>query len=345
MRYKLCAFISLGVAALSLRAASPASADDDWSAVVSLRTPTPLAPASPAELSDATKKSAIDLEIDRLGSLAHQAKLFYNSHPVDARVPDAKEIEIMAQLQALQLGAGDVQGAAMALAQGFRADAANPVRARIDVALAMNAAANRGASSVTSAVSLENTADSLRTEFGDIPEVSALYLSAMRSADAASAQRIAQKLQGTNAPAPIKTEATKVAARAALVGHKIDLTGRLAGIHAADLQGTGAVVVYLWNAGSGTSDLDILATLQSQVPDTTRFVLIGLQSAPGSAASAKSHGPKGAQFFEPKGLDSDTAGYLQAAELPYAYVLKPDGTLIGYGAVSQIVSLVANANQ
>jgi hypothetical protein len=351
MRHKLCALLSLCVAALGAHAASTngssASADNDWSSIITLSAPTVVTASSPSDVSDTAKKSPLDMETDRLVALAQHAKAFYTDHSGDPRAVDAKKLEVMSRLQAIQLGAPDADGAGMALAHTYRSNSSNSTSDRLDVALAMQAiAANHAGNGLTGAA-LESATDALRSEFGDAPEIYSLYLNIVRTADSATALRVAQKLQSLPAPGPMKAEAAKVLGRAALIGTSIDLTKQIPGLHSADLRNSGGVtVIYLWNASSGYSDLDLLASQKSVVPDTAHFVYVGLGSTPGAASAASSHAAfKGAHFFDGKSLDSDVAAILNVEQLPYVFVLKADGTLSGYGRAQDISALVAAANR
>jgi hypothetical protein len=174
----------------------------------------------------------------------------------------------MLAIQSVQLGAGAYQAQAGSLGGAYAANTGNAVADRFDVAMAMEALVigptlrAAQASLADDGPVYEKMGDDLQAIFGDIPQVYAVYLSAMRSSDVATSSDIAAKiLASAGAPAGIRAEAAQTQARNAAIGTKISAQATVLDGTQVGGGGSGSepTVVYFWNPTLGAADLGYLA--------------------------------------------------------------------------------------
>lgn len=334
---------------LSLHA-QPASADPpdpEWQNLSRLLAPGSVA-SVPANPSDDRQKSGLQLEIERLQQVAQAAKAYYSAKPDGARAAEARKWEILAELQALQLGAPDPAGRVLGAAQAFRKNRSLAAEDRFDVAFAAECTALRGPlSDAASFAAREKLADALHEEFGGLPQVISQYVSLLRTADPATAARIAGKLNDRQLPDGMRRDVTRALAAVLHIGKPVELTMSTLGGGKIDFAGSSEItVVYFWNAWAGTGDLALPAALKTKVPAAVQWIYVGLGgTAPGLAeAEAKAAFP-GRHCHDPSGLAGAAAASLGINYAPGVAVLGPKGRLIGFGALENLPALLQEANR
>ena len=359
----LCPSLAAFAQAPAATKADPA-ADAAWLNVVELAKPLPAVKSAGAvqaakldpvagKLTEADlPKSPVRQQIDRFQQAAQSAKDFHTKYPDNARAAEARKLEVVLALQGAQLGGEEPAPTVTQLCQAYRADQRNPVKDRFDVAVIMGTMASsqaaKGKRLVDDGAAREKLADALRDEFGDIPEVHYFYLGVARTADPATAARVARKLAKMKpAPDSVRSAAQKIVDRNDLIGQKLDLPLTTAEGQTFNLKSlTGQpTVVFVYDAQSGTGDMAALARFRSLVPTAdTRWVYIALGGIPPRATPGWKADTE-MRFYGPSGFNNPTAERLKLQQTPYVYVLDAQARLTGFGRVEDLPALFAAANR
>jgi hypothetical protein len=345
----LTCIAGMAVAAMAQPAGKPVrSADDDWASVV-----TQAAGGNLNQRANAGRSAnAVDLDqVVRLKQAAQSAKEFYTNHPNDARAKQAKKVEAMSLVRAVRPGDSDKGQAAFSVAGVFRADPANSIQDRFEVATLIErkqfAAEQQGRPLASEPVQHEKVADRLRSEFGDIPEVHAFYLGVANGGDAESGFRVAQRVQQMPAAPYIKAEANVVIERHDLLGTRVSRDFTDADGKAVTLDAVGKIsVVFVWSIVSNPKALAGLSKFRSAIPQDTRWIYVALNATEPALNFARSSAPfPGVHCLEPPDKLGPLTEALKIRSAPFAYVFGRGGVLVGYGSPEQLPALLKLAGQ
>lgn len=251
-------------------AVAKAAADEAWGRIASLdavgqrgqRTaPTTVEQAQASVSGYAQQQKAV----------AQTAREFQVAHPSDERVPQAKKIEVTGLLRAAWPPSGDDDKVALQRASAFAADGSNPDKDRFEVmalALAQDyRLRHRGATIDGEARALEQTAELLRAQFGDIPEVVKYQLTVADAGDPATGQRVAQQVLDSAAPPELKRQAQTLIERHALIGSRPNISLRETGGRLVNLrQAARPMMLYVWSARLGGLDWSALEAAKRTAP-------------------------------------------------------------------------------
>ncbi len=343
------------------------AADTAWRHVVALATPLPPAAVSAATRSGgpiprsaeatATLAAAFQAQEEeqkaRARQAAQSARDFYTQNPQHPKAAAAKKLEALAGLQSLQLGDTADAPAAKERAQAYRSDPTQPAKDRYDIALALELAALprtlKGQGLIDDGDAYEQLADALPREFPDLPEAYNLSLSLLRTADHATALKVARKLaKQKKVPDFIQLEAQQTLDRNALLGQTLDLALTSLQRQTLALKTlTGQpTVLYIWSTLSGPSDLALLAPFKATLPAKTTWIYLAFGKTFPPMAEVQAQAPfYGTYCFEPTGFASPIAQRLHVSQAPYVYVFDRQAKLSGYGRVEDLPTLLAAASR
>lgn len=307
--------------------------------------------SAPSNPSDATVKSPLDQEIDRLQQVAESARAFHTSYSGHANAAEAKKMEILSRLATVGLGAPDSGGAARAAAKAFRADKRNPVGDRFEVALAEECLTLSSAPALAVVVGgmtpREKLADTLFEEFGGTPEVNAQYTSLLRTSDATTTARLATKLNQRRLPDDVKLEVRRALDFGLRLGRPVELSlDTMDGQRIDFAKNTTVTVVCFWNVWAGVDGVAPLAKFKGAPPTGTTWVYVALGGTPPSLAAVSAAVPfAGKHCHDPSGLGGAAAATLGARQAPCVAVLGVGGKLIGQGSFEQLPALLVEASR
>lgn len=327
------------------------TADDAWqnisapvSAGAASRSP------SVGTVKNATQVKADDQQkVVQLKQAAQAAKDFQASYPADPRARDAKKLEAVYLVQAARPSDADRGQAALAVAAAYRNDKSNSAQDRFDVAVLMErqqyAVLGEGKILAKDAVTHEKTADKLRAEFGDTPEVYAFYLGVVNTADPENAHRVAQRIQTMPAPAYAKSEAQVTIDRHALIGKALTTKFTDADGKPVVLSQAGSpTIVYVWSPTSTPNAFKALAN-QKGIPSDARWIYIALNTTSGGLDLVRKQAPfPGVHCLELPVAMGPLTNALKIRHLPYVYVFGRDGAMVGYGQLEDLPGLLRAAN-
>lgn len=334
------------------------SADDDWQKLTApggktVSVTTPGASSSDGKAADTgTQVRLTDAQLTAaLKQTAQNAKDFQANFPTDSRVAQAKKIEAVSLVKAVRPADSDNGQAAFQTATIFRKDLKNSASDRFEVAALIErqqySVQGNGKVLAKDVVQHEKTADKLRTEFGDIPEVYAFYLGVVNTADTENANRVALRVQQLPAPAYAKAEAQVTVDRHALIGKRLDQKFTDASGQTIALSEAGKVtIIYVWPPASSEVAFKALEKYKTMVPSDARWVYVALNSPASVAEVAKRLAPfPGTYCAElPQGTGPFTSA-LKIRHMPFVYVFGKDGTMAGYGRLEDLPALLTTAKR
>jgi len=357
------------VAALAQSPAKSTSSADAWNNLITLATPITTtkavvsvspgtaAPAQNAATNSNNAKTTIadvqsaqSKQTDQYWQASQSAKDFYTTYPNDLNAPAAKKIEVITALQGAPSNDQTKGQTAQQLAQNYRKS--NQVSDRFEVAVLAErqklSSKSGGNLFVDSPKDLENMANSLHNEFGDIDEAYRFYASVARSADMDTANRVAgELLQWSAAPAETKAEAQTIRDRQNLIGQALNAQWPTMDGKTFDLsQQTGKLtIVYVWSTAGDPQGMGGLLSLKKTLPANTQMVYLALGGAADQLQALKDSAPiPGIFCFEPINTSSPARDLLRVRHTPFVFVLNKLGKLSGFGPVSELSNLVAAAN-
>lgn len=278
---------------------------------------------------------------------ATQAKNFYTIYPDHPKAKQARKLEALSVLRAVNSGAMEEEPRATRLGWSFRNDAANDESDRVEVALAManNSVQSSGVVQLDDVVTqIEKKADSLVAEFPTNAEAYRMYLGLMRISPETKIRSLAQKVILAPSPDSVKREAQVFIDRLNLVGTQVpleftDLNNKPFNI--ADQSGQ-VVVAYAWTAQSSFNDS--IFQVINRLPSTIVVLSINIdQDVAAAVAAAKQSNIRGIAYFDARGLKSPVAVRLKILDVPSFYVFGRDGKLAGYSSVEGLPALLAKA--
>lgn len=309
----------------------------------------------PATATSATRKTPAQVQADiqqRAGvarQTAQSANVFYTSFPNDPRVPQARKLESMSLLRGVLATDADRGQVALQTASAYRGDRTIPGKDRLEVAVMMERLQyelrQNGRALSSDPAEHERTADRLRTEFGDLPEVYGFYLAVVNTADRETANRVARKILLQPAPASAKIEAQLTIDRYSLLGKKVDAVFTTLEGEPVALSTPGKpTIVYLWSGDARVNDLNRLKGHSSIVPHDARWVYVALHSGVGATLAARSLAPfPGSYCFDAAPSAGVVGKLFKNQHLPYVYVFDRGGNLASYGRPDELPALLTNA--
>lgn len=327
------------------------TADGDWNGLTTLRT-TPVSTSVQGK-----KKAFADITRDKADAaraVAQAAKKFYTDYPDHVNAAEARRVEAVNGLLGVIEGDRAQEASALQVARKYRADKTNPVSSRFEVALLVERTDVKSGQSVRStapsARQLEQIADKLRVEFGEITEVFNFYASVARGADMNSANTLAAKmLQWQTVTRDAKIEAQAIVDRHTLLAKPLNWKlPELDKVEPLDLTkslGKPAIIFLSWHDEAG-DNFDSLVKYKKTIPATFQVIYLTLGATEAQLRATKSNAPiAGIHCLESRGSVGPAAEQFLVRQTPYVYVLTRAGALAGYGPLSELPSLIAAANR
>lgn len=343
------AALLLALPPLSAQVASR-NADDDWRSLQSLIARDPARPVAAARTA-AERAAARQERATRLQEAAAQARDFHTRHPAHPHAPHARRIAVTALIESARLGAVPV-ASALDLAATYRAESGHLREHRFEVALAAERLRQLATPGPGPAPADEALADTLRREFGPIPEVHGLYAGLAARAGMEAANRLATKLLEMRPPAPVKAAAEAITTRYGLVGRPLAL--HLTRLDATSFElpartaAAGPTVLYVWvpGHGPGAGPFAALASLRGKLPPGVTWIYLGLGVAEPEARLAAPRAPfAGTHCRDDAGPRSALAQRLAITASPTVFVLDRQGVVSGFGRVADLPELLSAATR
>lgn len=288
------------------------------------------------------------LAASQLRQTAQAARDFYTAFPADSRAPQAKKLEATSLLQGVLPTDADVGREAFRVAAAYRTDAANLIKDRIAVAALMEAQRysldRLGRQLADDPPEYEASADRLRAEFGDAPEIFGHYLDVIDACDAANSDRLARRVIGMPAPDSVKRQAQVAVARHGLLGRPLDLTlggedGRPVRLDAS----AHPTILVVWSPRHGDAPWAALAACVRSAPRNALWVYLALDANRDDLPAARRFAPEpGVHCFDPSVQGSAAVRGLKLRRLPFIYTFHPGGELAGYGRPDELRPLLAD---
>lgn len=154
------------------------------------------------------------------------AKDFYTRFPTHAQAPAARKLEALASIAGINDDDKAHEIVALKTAGDFRANKANPISDRYEVAHTVErfqvGRKLGGKSWLSAPFEAEALADRLRVEFGHLPEVYGNYLNVAQHTHCDHSRDVARRILLMPAPAYVKAAAQRVFERANLMRKPID---------------------------------------------------------------------------------------------------------------------------
>lgn len=314
----------------------------------------PLAIAPPAA---GERKTREDFERDRkmqstaFLAAADQARDFYTKYPAHEKAAEAKKIEAVSTLRAVQTGSTENEPKALRLAREYRSDSANPSLDRYHVATVVTQI-EISKKHITERTELmaeyEKRALDLYGEFPNEPAVIEMLLGVARNADPAQARSVAAQILRMPATDSVKREAQAVIDRLDMPGKTIELewqddTAKFYKL--SDLKGK-TVVFYIWStwtAASAASNERIASDLKSGV----ELISVNVDTQIEKGRSARTKAPFSAlsSYYDDRGLNGPLPKQLKAHKVPSVYVVDGSGVFIGSGSPSELPGLLKKAGK
>lgn len=290
---------------------------------------------------DAVKNPHVNL----LKAEAELAKDFYQRFPNSVHVKQAKRKEAISLVRSVNAGDVAAEGHAWSVAQRFREDLGNATEDRFSIAVEMThmqLAKARPRSPAEYFVEYENLVNALVIDFPGNPDAYRGYLGIIRSADRATAKRVAEKVVNIASPEEIKEVASRYLRRFEMDGSApsiefIDEKDRA--FDMASLRGN-PVVIEVWTSNTGPF-LD-RNWLLSVIPNI-EIVSINLDEGGNSdlAAAKVIEHRAAATYFDKRGRESPMAYLLNVTDTPSVYVLDSHGRMVGSGRAKELSELLS----
>lgn len=344
--------IALSVAAFSAATAvaQPAStAKDELEALKIAARPLEFAPpangaAKPADSFAQEQK----MQSAGFVNAAKLAREFYAKHPDDANASQARKIEVVSLLRAVNTGTVEVEPQALRLADAYRADKSNASRDRYEVALSViehDVMRKKIGDRATLTKEYHDRAMDLYGEFPNEPQLFALLLGVAQNAEPTLARSTASELLRMPAPSAVKQQAQVVIDRLDLPGKKVAFEWQdEAGKPHSSAEFSGSPVVFFVWASWTPATADAVKALQSAIKSGVQLVSVNVDTdlVAGKAAYAK-NAIGGVAYFDNRGLQGPLPAQLKASQVPSVYVVDAKGVFVGAGHATDLPGLLATA--
>ena len=312
-------------------------------------------PIPPAPPRNGNKKTRQEFEADQKrqsGGFLHasdKAREFYQRYPGHAKAAEAKKIEVVSLLRAVQTGAVEKEPQALRLGSEFRKDKKNASRDRYHVATTMlqMEVAKKKLGRKELMQEYERRAFGLYGEFPQEPAVFDMFIGLARNAEPAKGRALAERILRMPAPDAVKKEAKSLIERLDLPGKAVafewqDENGKHHKI--SDYKGS-AVVFYVWASWAPTTGATRTNVAHANKAGVVVVpVNVDTDVAKGKAA-AKDAGAGSPGYYDERGFASPLPRQLKAATAPSIHVVDPNGVYVGSGSPNELESLLAQAGR
>ncbi len=347
IRMKSIAAITLVLATIPFVGAQSgrnSTADQEWADILKLTAPGPVAAGkkTPAAVSRDRVQAATNAR-----TAAQAAKDFYTRNPTHVRASDARKKEAIQGLLGVTADDGQYEHSALQIADLYRANLVYRASNRFEVALLSERVVNRaklgGTPFGNKPDELQKIGDRLRREFGDIPDVFGFYVSIARSADMATAKRLANSIIAWPAGADEKAEAEQILKRDALLNKPLNLKLSKTNGEILDLskQSGRVTLVYAWSIAASSSALSPLQTVKASLPANAQVIYLGIGGTAEEAEAARGAAPIPGIFCVETRTTGSTVHALGLRSMPYEFVLNDTGNRAGFGPIAEATNLVA----
>jgi hypothetical protein len=266
-----------------------------------------------------------------LAANADRARDFASRHPGHPKAAEARRLEALLLLQAVQ--AGDVSLAARmnATVESVRKDqnVPEPIRAEIAGLADFSDATHAFRNAADRALGFEVVARGLITEFPYQPQGYESLLTIAREAEDAKGRALAAELRSMAAPPAVKEGADFLLKRYDLVGQPLSalLTDEAAKAALAEIKPDSATLLYTWatwSPGSLALANDLAAR---KVPGVVVLALNLDQDVAAAKEQARSHALPGTQIYDAESTAGSLARRLGINGAPYVYLIDADGVV------------------
>ena len=327
------------------------TAADEWMEVRFMATPLPIPP--PASGKHKTEKEAKEDQQRQSAAFATasaRAKEFYTKHPNDANANEARKIEAVTLMQAVQLGLTAEEPRAQRLAAEFRSDLKQSSAHRYEVASLMTQSEvwkkkikDRDALMAEH----ERHAFVLLGEFPGEPAIYERFLGIAHNSNSAKAREMAEHVLMMPAPTHLKEQALAVLDR-------LNLPGTSPGLEWQDENGVSRkisdykgkiVIFYVWATWIPEAE-NAHALVASAVSAGIELVCVNVDTdvTQGQQARKKTTLP-GGNYYDERGLKSPLALQLKANQVPGVHVIDAKGVYVGRGLPSDLPKLLQQAGK
>lgn len=281
---------------------------------------------------------------------SEKAREFHTKNPTHEKAAEAKHIEAVSLLRAVQTGSVTQEPKALRLGHEFRADSTNASAARFQVASTMTqikVSKKQIRDRDALMAEYEQSAFDLYGEFPNEPQVFEMMLGVARNSKPEKARALVERIHRMPAPAEVKAQAADIVAR-------LDMPGKSLPLEWQDENGDSRtlaeykgrpVVFYVWGTGATGSE-SALAEFAKSGRSDVEIVSVNIDRNVEQAKTAKRDGLQGkSSYFDERGLDGPLAKQLKVARVPAVHVVDASGVYIGVGAPSELESLLAQAKR
>lgn len=333
------------ITAAQAPAPAPAvTADDEFALLEVASRPVAVGKVTnPSEFARAQKAQSVGFL-----NAAEKARAFYQKYPAHAKSSEAKKIEAIAMIRAVNTGASSSEPKMRRLVSEFRNDNKHASKDRFDVAIASvqsDVMRKPHANRAEETKEFYNRALDLYGEFPSEAAVYEIFVGVARNADPELARTAARQLLSMPAPDQAKKEAQAVIDRLDMPGRPIDLewqdqSGKSYRI--ADFKGK-IVVFYVWASWAAESlEADVAKALGAGM----QLVTVNVDDETKNLKQSKAFdGLNPINNVEGKGLDSALAQQLRVLKVPAVHVVDARGFYVGAGTPAQLASLLAKAGK
>jgi hypothetical protein len=331
---RLFAFSMLSSFTVALNAqtkvATPTPTDLDWQNIRSA------AFAPPAkELLNAPDEASLKIAIANQASRFHQsadlAKDFYTKNPQHKKATEARKLEAIMLVQAVQSGDTAIEGRMETTVNAFINDktVGEAYRAEIAGTHAFAGLAGKALSADEMSNAQEKIARSLMLSFPSQPQGYESLLTLAQQKDMVKEKALLQELLATPAPVSVKQSVQLLLERLALVGQPFSDVLSDAGaktVQSAVVAGK-PTLVYTWASWSPGS-IDMAEKLAKRNTAAANLVGVNLDSDQTVAMDlATKHGLPGAQQFDSRGADGALAKRLKVNGAPLVFLIDAKGVI------------------
>lgn len=323
--------------------------EQDFSDLKMMTRPLPVTPAVVGRQKTTQEfKQEQQMQSSAFVAAAAKANDFYTKNPNHANAGDAKQIEAVSLLRAVQTGAVTEEPKALRLAGAYRADKAQPSANRYAVAtlmVQMDVQKKKIKDLPSLMAEHERQAVNLLGEFPNEPGVYDTFLGIARNSDPVRARSVAQRVLLMPAPAAAKEQARAVIDRLDMPGSApalewVDESG--ASRRIGDYKGK-IVVFYLWATWSPDS-VAALSTVAAAIKPGVELISVNVDSdlTKGKDAKKKTVLP-GGSYSDDRGLQSPLPLQLKADQVPAVHVINAKGVYVGTGLPTALSALLQQA--
>ena len=293
-----------------------------------------LAPVAPdtGGLSDATTmKNVADRQLTKSRSIADQAKAFYTKNPSHANAGEARKIEAMQLIDAVNLGDTSIEGRMEDAVGAFCRDnrGAESQRAEVAGTYGFSAAMRKRLQGAELYTAYENTARSLMLSYPSQPQGYESLLTIAAGSDEKKGRALTEEILRMPAPASVKVGAQFLLDRLNLVGRPLGdlLTDAGAKTTQTALRSGTPTLIYTWASWSpGSIALGEMLAKRN----ISQANIIGLnldEDVVAAGLMAKVHNLPGILHYYNRGLQGALAQRLRVNSAPVVFFIDAKGAV------------------